>query len=387
MSPRRELPPGVRRHVWPSGTVTYEARWYDAAGKRHSESYDTVAEADAARQERLRERRRGGSGDPSGGRITLDAWWDKWAPTRRITDSTRAREDAIWRCYLQPAFGDYRLADLRRSDIATWVVELEKTLAPTTVCRCLQVLKKCLSDARVDEGTITASSAASVVPPKLGRVERRFLSRDELQRLEAAMDHWWSLVVPFAATTGLRIGEIDALKVGDVRLAAHEVHVHATAVGVTRRVSGAQQRRQIHRPKTVAGERVVPMITDELAERLAAHIDERGLGLTDWPFSGQRGAAMEPAPWRARVWNPAVERARLADPKPTPHSLRHTAVALWIGAGADRYTVSKWAGHTNAAFTEQVYGHLWEQDHGGTRAAVADLLGGASLRRFDEAEA
>ena len=72
----------------------------------------------------------------------------------------------------------------------------------------------------------------------------------------------------------------------------------------------------------------------------------------------------------------------LSDPKPTPHSLRHTAVALWIGAGADRYTVSKWAGHTNAAFTEQVYGHLWEQDHSGTRAAIAELPGGASVRRL-----
>ncbi len=77
MSPRRELLPGVRRRVWPSGTVTYEARWYDAGGRRHSEHYDTAAEVDAARQERLREHRRGGSGDPSGGRITLDAWWSR----------------------------------------------------------------------------------------------------------------------------------------------------------------------------------------------------------------------------------------------------------------------------------------------------------------------
>ena len=182
MSPCRDLTSGVRRRVWPSGTVTYEVRWYDAAGKRHSESYDTAAEAEAARQERLRERRRGGSGEPTGGRITLDAWWSRWASARRITDSTQAREDAIWRCYVQPAFGCYRPADLRWSDVAAWVVDLEKTLAPATVCRCLQVLKKCLSDAVV-EGMITVSLAASVVPPKIGRVERRFLSRDELQRL------------------------------------------------------------------------------------------------------------------------------------------------------------------------------------------------------------
>ncbi len=34
VSPRRELPLGVRRHVWPSGTVTFEASRHDAAGRR-----------------------------------------------------------------------------------------------------------------------------------------------------------------------------------------------------------------------------------------------------------------------------------------------------------------------------------------------------------------
>ena len=362
--------------------MTFEARWYDAAGRRHSESYDTAAEADAARQERLRERRRGGSGDPTGGRMTLEAWWARWQCTRSVTDSTREREEAIWRCHIEPAFGGVRLADLRRSDVGAWVAGLRRTLAPATVVRSLAVLRKMLGDA-VLEGLIAASPAASITLPPRARVERRFLSLDEIQRLQAAMDPWWSLVVPLAVTTGLRIGEIAALTVGDLRLASREVHVRATAIGVTRRVSGAEHRRQLQRPKTMAGDRVVPTITDELAERLSSHIDERGLSLDDWLFAGPHGGPMSPDNWRARVWRPAVERAGLADPKPTPHALRHTAVALWIGAGADRYTVCKWAGHTDASFTERVYGHLWQKDYSETRGAIAELLsGGASVRQL-----
>lgn len=364
--------------------MTYEARWYDAAGRRHSASYDTVAEADAARQERLRERRRGGSGDPTGGRLTLAAWWGRWMPTRRITDSTRDREEAIWRCQIEPTFGGVRLADLRRSDIAAWSVALDRTLAPATVGRCLLLLKKCIHDAVV-EGLIAVNPAADVAPPERGRIERRFLSRDELQRLEVAMPPHWRLVVPMMATTGLRIGELAALTVGDLSLAAREVRVRSTVVGVSRRVSGGEHRRQVHRPKTAAGERVVPTITDELAERLVGHIDERGLGLDDWLFAGPRGGPMDPAAWRARVWRPAVDDAGLADPQPTPHALRHTAVALWIGAGADRFTVSRWAGHADAGFTERVYGHLWHSDHSETRLAIAELLGGGSVQRLQEA--
>lgn len=256
---------------------------------------------------------------------------------------------------------------------------VDNGLAPTTVTRCLAALKKALADA-VAEGLITASPAAGVKPPRPDQIERRFLTLDELNRIEAAMATRWSVVVPFAACTGLRIGELAALHVVDLNLAAREVRVRATAVGVSTTVSGEVKRRQEHLPKTVAGERTVPTITDAVADRLARHIAERGLGLGDLLFTGRQGGPMMPDNWRSRIWNTAVERATVVDPQPTPHSLRHTAVALWIGAGADRLTVARWAGHADGSFTERVYGHLWKRDHADTRAAIADLLSGGSVR-------
>jgi integrase len=378
MSPR-QLPPGVRRRVWPTGAVTYEARWYDSNGRRHSENFDTPAEADAARQEKVRERRRGGSGDPTGGNLPLAAWWSRWERTRQVSDSTRARDESIWQCHIEPVFGHVALAKVRPSDISAWKVDMSNDLAAATVTRCLVVLKKMLADA-VAEGLIAASPAAGVKPLRPDQIERRFLTLDELKRLEAATNRHWQLVVPFAITTGLRIGELAALRVADLRLAAREVVVRATAVGVPKRVSGAGERRQLHLPKTVAGERVIPTITDELAERLAQHIAERGLGLDALLFTGKQGGPMMPDNWRNRVWKPAVTRAQVADPQPTPHALRHTAVALWIGAGADKLTVARWAGHTDSSFTERIYGHLWKQDHGDTRSAIAELLAGGNVR-------
>jgi integrase len=91
---------------------------------------------------------------------------------------------------------------------------------------------------------------------------------------------------------------------------------------------------------------------------------------------------MTPDNWRSRIWRPAVERAGIADPQPTPHSLRHTAVALWIAAGVDRLTVARWAGHTDAAFMERVYGHLWRDDHTDTQNAIAALLGGGQVEKL-----
>jgi integrase len=254
-------------------------------------------------------------------------------------------------------------------------------LAPATVTRCLGVVKKLLTDA-VSEGLIAASPAAGVKPPRPGRVERRFLTVGELVRLEEAIDPRWAIVVHFGTTTGLRIGELAALRVKDLRLAAGEVVGRSTAVSVPLAVSGSDVRRQIHPTKTFAGERTVPTLHPTLRDRLAALIDERGLGPNDWLFTGRDGGPMTPDNWRSRIWRPAVERAGLADPQPTPHSLRHSAVALWIAAGVDRLTVARWAGHTDAAFMERVYGHLWSNDHTDTQNAIATLLGGGQVQKL-----
>jgi len=361
--------------------VTFEANWRDASGKRHTANFDTAGEADTYRQERLRERRRGGTADPSGGKLSVGAWWERWSATRQVSSSTRAREESIWRCQVEPHFGSTRLADLRRSDIAAWTAGMSGELAPATVTRCLVTLKKLLTDA-VTEGLIATSPAATVKSPREGRVERRFLTVAELTRLEQVIAPRWALVVPFASVTGLRIGELAALRVSDLNLAAGEVTVRATAVSVPLEVSGGDTRRQIHPTKTFAGERTVPTITAALRERLAAMIDERGLGPSDWLFTGRDEGPMTPGNWRNRVWATAVKGARIADPQPTPHSLRHTAVALWIAAGVDRLTVARWAGHTDAGFMERAYGHLWRDDHTDTQNAIDALLGGGQVTKL-----
>ena len=54
----------------------------------------------------------------------------------------------------------------------------------------------------------------------------------------------------------------------------------------------------------------------------------------------------------------------------TFHDMRHTAVSLWVAAGASDLEVATWAGHRSAAFTESRYAHLFPE-HG---EALADRL-------------
>jgi integrase len=86
-------------------------------------------------------------------------------------------------------------------------------------------------------------------------------------------------------------------------------------------------------------------------------------------FTAERGGVLRTSNFRTKAWLPAVRAAGLEPLR--PHDLRHTAVALWIVAGANPKEVAVRAGHTSVSFTLDRYGHLFE----GHDAELRDRLG------------
>src|SRR5918995_2373336 len=74
-------------------------------------------------------------------------------------------------------------------------------------------------------------------------------------------------------------------------------------------------------------------------------------------FSAPQGGPLRVTAFRARVWRPATRATGLDGLR--IHDLRHTAVALWIAAGANPKEVAARAGHTSVSFTLDRYGHLY----------------------------
>jgi integrase len=131
----------------------------------------------------------------------------------------------------------------------------------------------------------------------------------------------------------LRISELGGLRVQDLDLFRGQVHVRQI-------VTDPGGYLQIGSPKTMAGERTVPTLTRGVAGRLAEQIARRHLRPDDLVFQGKRGGALRPSLFRQRVFKPAMQAGGLAEPLPTPHALRHTAVAHWIAAGVtDHYKI------------------------------------------------
>jgi integrase len=109
-------------------------------------------------------------------------------------------------------------------------------------------------------------------------------------------------------------------------------------------------------PKTRAGRRTVglpPFVVGELQAQLAAKRPSSHV------FTAPGGGPLRVPSFRARFWVPATKAAGLQGLR--IHDLRHTAVALWIAAGATPKEVAVRAGHTSVSFTLDRYGHLYPE--------------------------
>jgi integrase len=111
-------------------------------------------------------------------------------------------------------------------------------------------------------------------------------------------------------------------------------------------------------------------VVEELAARLAGLDDSEA-----FVFTAPEGGRLRVNAFRARTWRQAVLAAGLDGLR--IHDLRHTAVALWIAAGANPKEVSVRAGHASVSFTLDRYGHLYPEADTALRNRLDDLYGSA----------
>lgn len=356
---------GIRKRIDDNGTVTYQIRWYSKNGKRQSATRDTLRQAIDFRDEMLRQRRQGASADLTRGRQLYGDYAKQWWKSRIIRESTNDTELSYFERRILPEWGSVPLSDITAPDIRAWLNELlSDEISVATVKKVYRIFSQPIRIAASD-GDIPTDPTLKVKSPKVEDVEARFLKPDEVARIEAVIDEHWRMVIPLIVDTGLRIGEVAALRVCDVEFLAGAVTVTKTAT------RGRHGVRVENAPKSKAGTRRVPTLTAGVAERLAEMVAERGLGPNDRLFTGPRGGAMSPNNFRNRIWHPAIEEAEIEGRKPTPHALRHTAVSLWIISGyTDPLKIKKWAGHTSITTTYNLYGHLLPDDTNDLRTTL-----------------
>jgi len=331
------------------GRVSYRARYRAPDGTERNKTFRRKVDAEKFLATVESAKLRGAWTDPAAGRATLAAWLEEWwGSAADLRPSTVARDEAYFNSLILPRFGGVPLAAMRQPDVQAWVAELSaRGFKPATVVKAYQLLGRTMT-AAVNADMVPRSPCRAVRLPRVEREEMRFLNPAEVARLADVIDARYRALVLVAAYGGLRIGEL-------VGLRRRRVDLRRGTVDVAEIVVEVRGELYMGPPRTRAGRRIVTLprsVVEELAEHLGP------VGEADaWVFTADKGGVLRPSNFRVKVWLPAIRAAGLAPLR--PHDLRHTAVALWIAAGANPKEVSVRAGHTSVAFTLDRYGHLF----------------------------
>jgi integrase/recombinase XerD len=240
------------------------------------------------------------------------------------------------------AGGARPIAKIAAADLLAYRNQLsvERGLAAATVKRrlaCLRTMFAWLVRRDVLAESPFARTELRIRLP--ARLPRCIDSRDvrRLMRHRGAHGAEFALAIGLLLATGMRVGELAALRLSDV-----------DAAGGRLRIMGKGSR-----------ERTVFVTDGRLRDDLRAYIQCRhrvGVQDADRPLlSDIRGHALT----SARIRSAIVQLGRLAgiDRRITPHMLRHTAATMLLESGTDIRFVQRLLGH-RSILTTQIYTHV-----------------------------
>jgi integrase len=277
-------------------------------------------------------------------------WSQRWLDSKgNLKASTRDRYAGILATHVRPAWATVRLDAVTHDAVQAWTAGLTASgLAAASVVKAHRVLSMVLAYA-VRSRRLASNPADGVTLPRVVRADRRYLRADQVAALSNAAGPG-RLVVLVLAYTGLRWGELAALRTSRVDLLRRRLHV---AESVTEVDGGrldwglpkSHERRWVPLPRLLA---------DALAVQLAGKAPE------ELAFTTRHGAVLRVRGAR-RSW---FDRAAVAAGVPglTPHELRHTAASLAVSAGANVKAVQAMLGHAKASMTLDVYADLFDDD-------------------------
>jgi integrase len=331
-----------------AGDKRYIVRYRDG-GKNRARSFTTRGDARVFQGEIERRKRLGGLGLLDEGRRTLRELHAEWRAAHHPNLSPKSRQltDFVWRKHLDDRLGDALLRDIGPREVERLQAQLVRDgVGPASVEKVLLLLGQMMRRAQ-SWGWVASDPVRLAHRPRKKR-RPRVVPPDPtgVESIRARLDLHDATFVSIAAYGGLRPGEIQGLRWGDIG----ETHI-----AVERAVSlGA-----ITQPKAGSARRV--RVTDVLAGDIAAWRDHQGDppdGQHVFPGPGGRcWGEKEYRAWRHRF----CKAAREAGMRCHPYALRHHAASLMIASGMNVVQVARQLGH-DPTMTLSTYASVFE-DH------------------------
>lgn len=362
---------GTRKKVWVS-------RWWEevinpdgsVGRRRRAEVLGTVAEIGSrSRAKEILSIRlnpiNSGTHRPQSVRKFSDFVTKDWEPVvlPTLKYATQKQYSYIVNVHLNPIFGNRRLDEIKRESVQSFLgAKLNSGLAWKTVKHIRSLLGRILKTA-VDWEYIDNNPVSKTKLPRrpLNTVPKPLLEPKQVQLLTSCLAEPARSIALLLVLTGLRIGELLALRWKSVDLTARTLRVAETVYDG-----------HFDTPKTERSARVIPLGDESCAvlKRLCGAQAKR----SDLVFFTRSGQPLNRHNLLRRHLRPACKKLGLQ--RITWHSLRHSHATLLDAVGAPLGTVQALLGHSTPEVTREVYLHAISEDQRRAVAGVESLVFG-----------
>ena len=255
-------------------------------------------------------------------------------------------------------FGGLKMVHLEDVHIERFYMQRLETVSSSTV-RMLHLRLKTIFANAVEAGDLMRNPMSKVVAPRANKESRLALTEQQMQALlvHVADKPLVGFIVRLALGTGMRRGEIAALRWSDVDLAAKQIHIKRSRV----RLSGFEIEQA---PKSRAGVRTISIpagLHAELLERVGE--------------PHKRVVDNISLVYLTELVNDAL-KAIGCGAGFSLHSLRHTHATHLLRLKMPVKAVSQRLGHADVNVTLSVYSHVMRGDDADLADAIDQLMTG-----------
>ena len=341
-----------------NGGLIYQ--YVDNAGKKHQKKFADTPEGKREMKKFIEETRSAIKDGLMVDNGTLGEWISKFIevykkPNMRESSYLRVKQsaakipDSLWNLPLdqvQPVMIQNMYNDLLESMSTSSVSKVHKLLVSAYKKAAASKMIRynpmsAVESVRVKTKDIEIFTFAEIL--NLFRAIRRIENDPKCAKLQRDYHTLFMLLL----TTGMRAGELLALRWEDADFDRREIHVHASN-GHSGKTS------VITETKTKAGNRLIPILSDACYNRLNRLRKADGvLHIKGFIFATSTGKALSYGNL-FRVYQHIQEEAGITK---TLHCFRHTFATTLLAKGVPILEVSRILGHTEASTTLNLYGH------------------------------
>ena len=291
---------------------------------------------------------------------TLDQFLDRWLSDyveSNLSPSTYQGYQYIIRSHITPAIGSMALKNLHPEHLQRYYADkLKAGLSSTSVRHHHTLLHKAFKQA-VQWGLMQRNPADAVSAPRLRKAEMHTLSESDVDSvLRSSYPEYYPLFY-LALFTGLRRGELLALRWSDVNLPMAEISVSRSVVPL----KGGKY--LIKESKTPKSRRTVAL-SPSTCQVLLEHMEKQMANYSRLDIKFKNNTLvfchLDNSPLKGNTvwcaWHKLMKRLGINDIR--FHDTRHTMATMMLAAGVHPKIVQERLGHSSIAITLDTYSHV-----------------------------